>query len=87
LDGDELQPDARDIRLNPNMVAGDEVCCGVWLGNMSCNSISGIRNQGWRVHLVQGRTEPDPRRHQSGCTKRRADRDYWPGRRWQGLSL
>ena len=26
LDGDELQPDARDIRLNPNLVEGDVVC-------------------------------------------------------------
>jgi ABC-type multidrug transport system fused ATPase/permease subunit len=27
LDGDELQLDARDVRLNPNLVAGDVVCC------------------------------------------------------------
>ncbi len=31
MDGDELQSDARDIRLNPNLVAGDVVCCAVWL--------------------------------------------------------
>jgi ATP-binding cassette subfamily C (CFTR/MRP) protein 1 len=31
LDSDELQPDAREIRLNPNPVDGDVVCCGVKL--------------------------------------------------------
>jgi ATP-binding cassette subfamily C (CFTR/MRP) protein 1 len=30
LGGDELQSDARDIRLNPNLVVGDVVCRGVW---------------------------------------------------------
>jgi len=37
LDGDELQSDARDIRLNPNLVAGDMVCNGVLhFGNIPC---------------------------------------------------
>jgi hypothetical protein len=53
LDSDELQPDAREIRLNPNPVDGDVVCCGVKLyGNKSGNSFSGVGNQGWRIQLV-----------------------------------
>lgn len=52
LDGDELQSDARDIRLNPNLVVGDVVCCGVWRYGDLSNSVSGARNQGWRIQLV-----------------------------------
>ena len=53
LDGDELQSDARDIRLNSNLIAGDVVCCGVWRhGNVFGDSVSGVRNQGRRIQLV-----------------------------------
>ncbi len=53
LDGDELQPNAREIILNSNICAGDVVCSGELLCvRVSSNTVLGVRHQGWRIRLV-----------------------------------
>ena len=47
LDGDELQPDAREVTLSPSLCTGDVVCYPEGRnGDVLGNGVSGIRNRG-----------------------------------------
>jgi hypothetical protein len=46
LGGDELQPDAREVTVNPNLSTGDVVCYSECSDvNILGNEVSGVGNQ------------------------------------------